>query len=69
MIAHLSMEWSGSRIVVFKIIHLNQAENGLTLYFIVFPQRGWAAPRGSAILGQPVGPAKQASLRVPGFKN
>eukprot|EP00731_Ephydatia_muelleri_P013856 Em0007g1166a len=24
--------------------------------------KGWAAPRGSAILGQPVGPAKQASL-------
>ena len=31
--------------------------------------KGWAAPRGSAILGQPVGPAKQASLRVPSFKN
>ena len=30
--------------------------------------KGWAAPRGSAILGQPVGPAKQASLRVPSFK-
>ena len=31
--------------------------------------KGWAAPRGSAILGQPVGPAKQASFRVPSFKN
>ena len=31
--------------------------------------KGLAAPRGSAILGQPVGPAKQASLRVPSFKN
>ena len=31
--------------------------------------KGWAAPRGSAILGQPVGPAKQASLRVLSFKN
>ena len=30
---------------------------------------GWAASRGSAILGQPVGPAKQASLRVLSFKN
>ena len=31
---------------------------------------GWAAPRGSAILWQPVGPAKQASLRfVPSFKS
>eukprot|EP00731_Ephydatia_muelleri_P036492 Em0264g5a len=42
--------------------------NGLILMMIVSP-KGWAAPRGSAILGQPVGPAKQASLRVPSFKN
>ena len=31
--------------------------------------KGWATPRGSAILGQPVVPAKQALLRVPSFKN
>ena len=41
----------------------------LIFHCFVFPQGGWATPRGSAILGQPVGPAKQASLRVPGFKN
>ena len=40
------------------------------LYFVMnFPQRGWAAPRSSAILGQPVEGAKQASVHLPGEKN
>ena len=39
------------------------------LSLLCVPPRGWATPRYSAILGQPVGLAKQASLRVPGFKN
>ena len=30
--------------------------------------KGWAAPRGSAILGQPVGPAKQAFTPSPEFE-
>ena len=33
------------------------------------PQRGWAAPGGTAIPGQPAGWAKQASIRTPKFKN
>ncbi len=33
------------------------------------PQGGWAAPRGTAILGQPVEQAKQASVHVPNHKN
>ena len=50
---------------VEKKVNLN-ALVGLILMMIVYPRRG--GPH-SEILGQPVGHAKQASLRVPSFKN
>ena len=49
--------WGGSNEYIYSVL------------LQIVPQGGWAAPRSTAILGQPVGRAKQASIHVPRYKN
>ena len=46
-----------------------QDQQGLIFMTEMFPLRGWATPGGTAIPGQPVERAKQASIHVPWLKN